>query len=427
MVLAMAGLLAGVACSSPMSNPQPQVKSGEDLVIGVPVNTTGALSQEGALTKQGYEVWLDWANHDGGIVAQGVRHRVRLVYEDEQSTAQGAGQATEKLITEGKAQFLLGPYGSVDAAGVATVAEKHRVPVVAPSAGARQVFQQGFHYLFGMLPPADTYPAAVIDMENAVAPKANVAMLYADDPYSLEAAKAAIDYGGSHGQTYVFTQKYPTGTTNLYPILQQAKAKNPDILVNIGHLLEAVAMMKAARDVRLDAKLFVANAGADAPEFMQALGPAAEGVITGSPWTAEAKYKSSYYLSTPEYVAAYRKKFSTDQAPTFITADATAAAVALQAAIEHAGALDGDRVREALAALDLNTFYGEIKFDANGQAAAKRLLVEQIQKGRPVTVFPPELAPATPLAPMTAWETRLSLPPSPPPAKLPGTGKPRGR
>src|SRR5438067_11607146 len=85
MVLAAAVLLAGAACSSPMSNQPPQVKSGEDLVIGIPINTTGTLSQEGALTKQGYDVWLDWANHDGGIVAGGVRHRVRLAYEDEQS------------------------------------------------------------------------------------------------------------------------------------------------------------------------------------------------------------------------------------------------------------------------------------------------------------------------------------------------------
>src|SRR5438309_11213391 len=123
LVLAVAAALAAAACSSPVSSGPPAPRAGADLVVGIPINATGSLSQEGALTKQGYDLWLDWANHSGGIVVQGVRHRVRLVYEDDQSSPQVAAQATEKLLTGDGAQLLLGPYGSVDAAGAADVAD----------------------------------------------------------------------------------------------------------------------------------------------------------------------------------------------------------------------------------------------------------------------------------------------------------------
>ena len=426
LAVVLLALLAGIACNPNPAQEQP--KQGDDIVIGVPINQSGNLIQEGMLTKQGYDLWADWANKDGGILLQGARHRVKLVYADEASKADVAAQVTEKLIAEDKAQFILGPYGSLDTGGAAAVAEKHRVPMVASNAAARQIFMQGFKYVFGVLAPPDLFPQALIDMEVSMNPKiVTYALLTADDPFSLETTKASREYSATKGEREVYYQQYPNGSTNLYQYVQAAKAKNPDLLINIGHLLEAVAVAKAARDLRMDAKMFVYASGPDTPEFSQALGSAADYVVTGSPWTAQAKYKASYYLSSAEYVAAYRKKFNTQGEPVFPTADATAAGVALQAAIEHAGSVDPERVRDALVNLNIDTFYGQIKFDDHGQVTSKRLLVEQIQNGKPVTVWPPELAAASPSYPTPTWSVRLGLPPAPPAAKLPGTGQPPSR
>jgi branched-chain amino acid transport system substrate-binding protein len=265
----------------------------------------------------------------------------------------------------------------------------------------------------------------VIDWEASLNPRpVTLALLTADDPFSLETSKGTADYAVTRGQQIVYFQQYPNGSTNLYDLVQQAKAKSPDLLVNIGHLLEAIAVAKAARDLRLDAKVAV-YANADAPEFVQALGSAAEYAVTGSPWTSQARYKASYYLSGPEYVAAYRKKFRVARDPDFAAAGGTAAGLVLQAAIERAQSLEPDRVRDSLASLDLSTFYGELRFDAQHQATEKRLLVEQVQNGRMLTVAPSELAASPAIYPAPNWTARLGLPPpSPPPAKLPGTGSP---
>jgi len=363
----LAAVLIGAACSSPMSGPEPP-KTGPDIVIGVPNAATGDYNVEGPLTKQGYEIWADWANARGGIEVQGVLHKVRLLFEDDGSQAQKSAQLAEQLLTDDKAQFILGPYGSPPSAAVAAVAEKHKVPMVAPTAAARQVFQQGFHYLFGILAPADQFPAAVIDWELAQTPKpATIAILTADDPSSLLITKGTIDYSNAKGIKVVYLQQYPAGTTNLANLVAQAKATKPDIFFNSGHFLEAVAAHKAAKDLVLDAKVFSYAVGPGQPEFVQALGQAADFAVTGAPWTAEARFKADFGPTSTEYVAAYRKKYKTTVQPTWVTADATAAGLALQLAIMHANSLDPDKVREALAGLDANTFYGRLKFDNLGR------------------------------------------------------------
>src|SRR5207237_9765161 len=118
--------------------------------------------------------------------------------------------------------------------------------------------------------------------------------------------------------------------------------------------------------------------------------------MTPSPWTAQAKYRASYYLTSAQYVAAYKTKFRTTLEPSFATADATAAGVALQSAIEHAQSLNTDRVRNALASLDIETFFGRIRFDSRGENSYRSTLVVQIQNGQRLTVWPAELDTAMP-------------------------------
>jgi branched-chain amino acid transport system substrate-binding protein len=51
-------------------------------------------------------------------------------------------------------------------------------------------------------------------------------------------------------------------------------------------------------------------------------------------------------------------------------------------------------VRDAVAALDTESFFGKIKFDATGQNTFKPMSVIQVQNGAAVTVWPKESAEA---------------------------------
>ena len=75
-------------------------------------------------------------------------------------------------------------------------------------------------------------------------------------------------------------------------------------------------------------------------------------------------------------------------------------------AIERAGSTTPEQVRRALTDIDLNTFFGEIKFDERGANAVKPVYVQQVQSGRTVLIWPPEIASARPRYPDPGWAKR---------------------
>jgi branched-chain amino acid transport system substrate-binding protein len=381
--------------------------TGADVVIGVPMSLTGSQSQEGALAKQGYDLWLQWVNGQGGIDVKGAKHRVKLVYEDDQSKPDVSAQLTQKLVTEEKAQFLLGPYGSGETASDAVVAEKNGIPMVEGNGAAQAIFNQGYRETFGVLSPANAYLTGVLDLAATLSPRpATIALLSADDSFSLEVAKAVQDYAPTKGFQVVYDDKYPTGSTNLSGLVANAKAKNPDILLNSGHLQEAIAINKAAKDLDLNAKLFAYSVGPSTPDFISALGSDANDVMDGSQWTPQVKYRPQFYLTVSQYVAAYERAYNAQSPPDYHVAESTAACLALQRAIENAGTLNPDRVRDSLASLNVTTFFGQIKFDSRGINTHKPMVVEQVQGGRHHTVWPVAVADARAQYPAPGWGSR---------------------
>jgi branched-chain amino acid transport system substrate-binding protein len=382
--------------------------TGETIVLGAPLGQTGSLAKESELTKQGYDLWVDWINKQGGINVGGVKHPVTIKYYDDSSKADQSAVLAQKLITQDKAQFLLGPYGSAATNTVAAVAELNTIPMVEANGAAQAIFNQGYKYTFGVLSPANKYLQGVIDMAATLTPKpTTIAMLSADDAFSVEVADAIKDYAPTKGMTLAVYKKYKNGNTSLTAEVQAAKAANPDIVLNSGHLQEAIAINKAAKEQKLNAKIFAYSVGPSTPDFITSLGKDADWVFGGSQWTPQVKYTPAFYLTVPQYVDAYKLKYPDMKSdPDYHVAMSTMACLALQKAIENSKSLDPKKVRDALAALDVMTFGGQIKFDSRGINTYKPMVVEQIQGGAHHTVFPPEVADVKPKYPTPTWDLR---------------------
>src|SRR5438046_7256611 len=58
------------------------------------------------------------------------KHPVTIKYYDDTSSANQSAVLMQKLITEDKANFLLGPYGSAATATDAAIAEQNQIPMV---------------------------------------------------------------------------------------------------------------------------------------------------------------------------------------------------------------------------------------------------------------------------------------------------------
>src|SRR6202043_3981212 len=156
------------------------------------------------------------------------------------------------------------------------------------------------------------------------------AMLSANDNFSLEVAKAVEDYAPSVGMRIVFTKPYPAAAPDVSSLISQAKQANPDIVMNSGHLAEAIAINKAAKQLGLNAKIFAYSVGPSTPAFISALGADANYVVDGSQWTPQVKYSPSFYLTESQYVAAYKAKYPGLGDPDYHVAESTAACLALE-------------------------------------------------------------------------------------------------
>jgi branched-chain amino acid transport system substrate-binding protein len=387
------------------SGPASPARAADVLEIGAPLAATGADAREGALAKQGYDLWVETVNARGGIKVGGKTYTVRIIYYDDQSKPQTSAELTDKLISQDHVSFLLGPYGSPATFADAAIAERYRIPMVDAEGAARKIFAQGYRYVFGIISPADDYAAAMLKAAETLSPKPEtVAVLSADDLFSLEVANGARDWASHHGLKVVYFQKYPVGTTDLSAALTSIKALHPDILIGSGHLQESLLIMKQAQTLDLESKFYGFTVGPTTPDFVKALGPAADGVFASAQWTPDVKYQGPLFGSAHDYAQAFEKRYGF--IPDYHAASSSAAGVVLQLAIEKAGSVNPQKVRAALASLDATTFLGPVKFNAEGLNTAKPMVTVQIQDGHLVTVWPPMIATARAIYPTPGWRER---------------------
>jgi branched-chain amino acid transport system substrate-binding protein len=107
------------------------------------------------------------------------------------------------------------------------------------------------------------------------------------------------------------------------------------------------------------------------------------------------------FKNTATFVKDFKKKFGYD--PDYHNASAIADIAVYKDAIERAGSLDREKVRNAIAATNLSTIYGKVTFMDNGQINGTSVVL-QILNGEVVQVFPNAAHAA--VYPIPAWSKR---------------------
>ena len=369
------------------------------LTFGTPVPLTGSLSHEGTDTLNGYHLWADQVNAHGGIKIGSTTYKVAIKYYDDGSDSQKSAQFTRQLITSDKVNFLLGPYGSAATLTDEVIAQQYSIPMVEGNGAAQAIFAKNNPYIFGVLSPSPQYAGIMIQAALSVpTPPKTIAIINANDSFSTEVAKAAKTLAASDGMTVVYTQSYPANATDLTGVLTQIKTSAsggvPDMILGSGHEGEAITTLKQAKQLGINPKLWAFTVGPALPDFATTLAGDANYVISSSQWTPQVKYQGQDVFGTAQtYEQMYKAKYNVE--PSYQAADAAACGVAFQFALQSANSIDPTKVRDALANLNITTFYGPIKFSANGENNAKPMATIQIQSGHVVTVFPSDVATAS--------------------------------
>lgn len=405
--LLVAAAIAALTVSSAAAAPPPAPLEGDTILFGAAVSFTGSLAKEGRLTREGYDFWKDYVNDHGGLRIGGKVYHVDINYYDDESNPQNAARLVEKLIDQNHVNFILGPYGSATSFAVAAVAERRAIPMVEGNGAAEKIFNQGYKYTFGVLSPARKYLAGIIEFASKRKPRPNaIAITATDEAFSLEIQQGAIELANDHGIHVVYTGRYSTTTSDVSGIVAGIKASGADMILNAGHLQDALLMHRTLKDQNVQAKIYGYSVGPDTPDFRDGLGRDANYVLGSAQWSAAVHYHGApgFYGSAQQYARAFAR--AVGHAPDYHNAESTAACLAFQYAMQRAGTLDPARVRDALANLDVVTFFGLLKFDSRGLNVFKPMVVNQIQAGKLVTIYPYRLAEADPMYPTPPWGSR---------------------
>jgi branched-chain amino acid transport system substrate-binding protein len=425
LIVALGMLLAACGTSAPSGTPPTTASggtaptaapaasgdtaSGDVITFGAAVSITGKTAKEGEYTRDGYLMFIDTINEQGGIKVGGKTYKTKLIYYDDESKSERTAQLYEKLINEDKVNFLLGPYGSGPTGTAAPIAEKYKLPMVEANGAAESIFSKGYKYTFAVLSPGKNYLRGVIDsVITKDSTVKTVAILGENEPFSKEVAAGAADYAKEKGLDVVYQELYPSGTQDVSALLTNIKGKTPDLLLGAGHLQDTLLIVKQAKDLDVSPKAMGFSVGPSSPEFRANLKENADYIFGATQWTDALKYNGDDPWKTPKAFAdAFKTKHPNYTVVPYQVAESTAALVAYQHAIEKAGSLDPQKVRDTLASLDIMTFYGQIKFDERGVNIYKPMAVEQLQPdGKKYTVFPIDVAEKDVLYPMPAWDKR---------------------
>lgn len=376
----------------------------QTIKVGAAVALTGRVSKEGKLVHDGYQIWLEEVNKRG-INVGGRRMKVELILNDDESEPQTAVKLTEKLITQDKVQFILGPFSSPITQQTAVIGERYKMLTIAPQANSDSIYDGRLKYVFSVLPPASAYFRQVLNTAKGLSPAPKtVALLAGNQAFTLLAAQGAADHAKSLGLEVVYNDKYPTPATDLSAFLTQIKAKTPDVVIVASFFQDGLLATKQMKELKLCPKLAAFSVGPEIPDWAKNLGKDAEYTVGNAWWVGNMGWKGPDYGSSQDYAKRVQDKYGYPAG--YHIASGTAAGQLLQMAIERAGSTETDKVREALLAMDVETFWGPTKWDATGKNVKGGQGVIQIQDGRIVTIGPERIREKAPAYPMPCWDKR---------------------
>ena len=363
------------------------------VVVGAVISQTGAHAELAQQYAKGLEVWRDEVNAGGGLLGR----RVELRVLDDGSAALRAGPLYARLIRDEKVDLLIGPYGTAATMVAAAEAERARRVMVNGAGPAAAPHTRAPRYLFQSAVPYAAYGTPAL--ESAVEFGMRRLFIVArDDPASREAAEALRNAAAAQKLELSPIEVYRPGTLDYAAQVARARAAQAEAWIAFGDVREAAEMVKTFRKLDYAPPLFFVS-GASHPRLIALLGQDAEFTL------GAADFDPHFGAAARAFAKAFAAKWNVQ--PGLPAAQGYVAGTVLAGGVRSAGTLNQDKLREALAELEISTLFGEYRVapDSGVQTGAKPM-VTQILKGRRQVVWPPAAETAKWFLPYPRWEER---------------------
>jgi branched-chain amino acid transport system substrate-binding protein len=267
-----------------------------------------------------------------------------------------------------------------------------------------KIFDRGYKYIFGTLPKAELYFKSAIEAATKLTPAVRtVALLYSNEAFDRSVAEGAREWLKEARLDKVYDEEYQPATQDFTSVLAVLKTKSPDVVLLAGHEENALNFIRQSQAADLNPRMMVFTVGPPTADFRKTLGKAAEYVYGITPWLPDMEVGGEIFKSARDFAAQFQGRFG--YAADYHVASGAADVLVYKFAVEKAGSLEPKKVRDALAALDVETLYGRVKFEATGQIAIDQVVV-QIQNGNVVPVYAGGKLVGKPVYPTPKWGER---------------------
>ena len=377
-VIAAIAVTSAITISS-ISNVFAKVE-GDTIILGSAISLTGKYATNGLHTQRGYDYAVKVINEKGSVTVDGKSYQLAVKYYDDESTPARGAQLAERLIRQDGVDYMLGPYSSGMTKAIALVSEKFGVPMIEAEGASRSLFTQGYKYLFAVLSTAEKYMAMAIDLAAAKADdpsKVRVAMAFEGDPFSMDVRAGVINKIEQYGMKIVIDDQLPADLSDMSTTLTKVKVLHPDILIVSGHSRGAATAARQIGEMKINVDIIVMT-NCESAKVHEKFPKASHGFLCPAQWVASLSKSDPVFGSAREWNDGFNAAYPSYTSIPYQSAQASAAVYVWKVAFETANSFDKDAVRDAIAATEMETFYGDIKFSDAGNNIAKPMFIRQI-------------------------------------------------
>ena len=384
-VLASAAATAAVAAGSVTMFNIPRKAFAADVVnIGALYPTTGSLAQTGQGCVNAANLAIKMVNDAGGIKSLGGA-KLNLILSDIQSDTTVTRTETDRLISNYKLSAIHGCYASALTLIASEVAERAKMPLLTGSS-SDQLNTGNRHYTFTPFARASQFAGAQLEMAKLVSDKPKIAVVFENTAFGTSTSSGLREQAPGLGAEIVLFEPYSAGFADASPLVNLIKASGANMVFPVSYLNDLILIIRSIKQAGLNVAINGGSGGFVLPEFYKNVGDLSEGLLGVAHWnhdiSADAlKVNAAYKKQYGEFIFEYSGGLV---AQTFMIA----------AALEKAASTDPQKVRDAIAELDLTEGYaamcpgGRVKFGPNGKNIYAYPVGVQWQKGDLVSVFP---------------------------------------
>jgi branched-chain amino acid transport system substrate-binding protein len=350
--------------------------AGAQLKLGVVDNLTGAAAAYGVAHANGIRLAVDEINEAGGIKGIG---KIELMVEDDASKPSDAVNATNKLITRDKIDFLMASCSSATTLALVPIHTRLEMINLNSCSSSKLITDplpsgQPNKWIFRTQYRSDRTAAYVAEFAVKELGAKKIGILNDTNEYGRAAADGALAHLESLGQKAAVHATYNAGDKTFSAQLLKLKEAGADTVAYFGYYQEASLILKQAKQLGLDLRMVTTDV-LHTPVFVELAGADSNGVLVTTAFT-----KDSQDPKAAKFTEAYSKKFGKD--PTGQSAMGYDAVYLMKWAYEKAGTRDKAKVRDALAGVSgFVGVTGETKFNERGDDM-RPFLVTVISNGK---------------------------------------------